>query len=84
MSPDLTPSDASPNLTGAVEGTPITGHLELIAKAAQDATAARETLEAAIVAARRDRVALRAIADAAGLSHEQVRRMTTTTEREAS
>ena len=78
MSGGLTSSDASTSLTHAVEGTPITGHLETIAQAAQEATAARERLEAAIVAARRDRVALRAIADAAGVSHETVRALTST------
>lgn len=73
----LTPSDVSTNVPRTLEGTQ---HLELVAQAAQAATRAREELEAAIVAARRDKVSLRAIADAAGLSHEHVRRLTTTEE----
>lgn len=71
--PDLTTSDVSPTVPGTLEGTQ---HLEHVARAAQAATRAREELDAAIVAARRDGVALRRIADAAGLSHEHVRRLT--------
>ena len=71
---DLTTSEPSPIVPGTLEGTQ---HLELVAQAAQAATRAREELETAIVAARRDKVSLRAIAEAAGLSHEHVRRLTT-------
>lgn len=73
---DLTPSEASHNVTPAVEGTPEQQHLENVAHRAQALAVAREAFETALTAARRDRVALRKIAGAAGLSHEQVRRLT--------
>lgn len=78
MTQELTPSDASPNVTRTLEGTPTTDHLERIARAAQAHAGTRADLEAAMRDARRERVPLRAIADASGFSPEQVRRLTTT------
>jgi hypothetical protein len=49
--------------------------LRKVERAAAKAAASREALEAAIRAARAQGVPLRTIAAAAGLSHEQVRRI---------
>lgn len=49
--------------------------LRQVQKAADKAASARTTLHAAIIAARAAGVPLRTIADAAGMSHEQVRRI---------
>jgi hypothetical protein len=51
------------------------GHLRAIRSATESLEASRRLLVEAMKAARDDHVSLRAIADAAGISHEQVRRM---------